>query len=71
MIPLRSLLLAEAITKRDFSNNYLMTKELTEVARNLRDKNVVIIRRADKTAPFVLIRADEYLGKRVKHSLTG
>ena len=51
---LQPLLLAEALTERGSHRSQLMTREMRDVARGLRDRQDIVIRRADKSAAFYL-----------------
>ncbi|XP_066987494.1 uncharacterized protein [Macrobrachium rosenbergii] len=57
---LQPLLLAEALTERVLFG--VCTREMRKAAKELKEKEG-IMRRADKTAAFVLIRAEEYFDK--------
>ena len=61
---LRPLLLAEALTSRHpHHHRSLLTKDLKDAAKKLRQAEGVTIRRADKTPALVLIDTEEYHGK--------
>ena len=60
---LQPLLLAEALRNRGNHCSQLMSREMKEVAKGLREKENIVIRRADKTSAFVLIKKEEYLRK--------
>ena len=60
---LQPLLLAEALRDEGNYRSNLMTSEMRNAAKALREKENIVIRRADKTAAFVLIRKEDYLTK--------
>ena len=58
---LHPLLLAEALTSRNPQHHRsLLTRELREAAKKLKDMNGITVRRADKTPALVLINTEEY-----------
>ncbi|XP_068229378.1 uncharacterized protein [Palaemon carinicauda] len=57
---LQLLLLAEALTDRGHHRSGIITKEIRDAAKALRMQEVITLRRADKTAAFVLINREEY-----------
>ena len=59
--PLKPLLLAEALTQRAPDQHHsLMTKELRDAAKHLKQQEGITVRRADKTPALVLIKTEEY-----------
>ncbi|XP_064116554.1 uncharacterized protein LOC135222395 [Macrobrachium nipponense] len=54
------LLLAEALTERGPHTSGIFTREMKEAAKELKVKEDITVRRADKTAAFVLIKTKEY-----------
>ena len=60
---LQPLLLAEALQDRGNYRSRILNPRLRKAAKDLRQNNDVVIRRADKTAAFVLISKEEYLSK--------
>ncbi|XP_043202156.1 uncharacterized protein LOC122370546 isoform X2 [Amphibalanus amphitrite] len=60
---LKGELIGEGNKLRGNSNSKLLTKELKEAAKQLRDNDKIIIRRADKSPIFVILDKEEYLRK--------
>ena len=62
---LRPLLLAEALTNRapNHHRSSIISKELQEATKKLKNTEGITIRRADKTPALVLIKTDEYQHK--------
>ena len=60
---LQPLLLAKALQDRGNYRSSILNPRLRKAAKNLRQNEDVVIRRADKTAAFVLISKEEYLTK--------
>ena len=60
---LRSQLLAEATKRRDFTKHEVLRPELKEAAKRLREDDSITVRRADKSASYVVIDKTEYLDK--------
>ena len=57
------VLLAEAAASRGDHRSKVMTRELRDAAKSLRERQGITVRRADKAAAFVLINTDEYHSK--------
>ena len=60
---LQPLLLAEALRDDASYRSSILTPRLRAAAKSLRQREGVVVHRTDKTAAFVLINEDEYLGK--------
>ena len=60
---LRTLLLAEGAKRRGSRPNKTLTNRLREAAKSLRDDENIVVRRADKTAIYVILNKDDYLDK--------
>ena len=60
---LQPLLLTEALQDRGNYRSRILNSRLRKAAKDLRQNEDVVIRRADKTAAFVLVSKDEYLTK--------
>ena len=60
---LKPLLLAEALTDRSTGYGCLMTKELRNASKRLKQAEGITIRKADKTASLVLLPTDDYYRK--------
>ncbi|XP_064096787.1 uncharacterized protein LOC135208483 [Macrobrachium nipponense] len=54
------LLLAEALKDRGSHTSGIFTREMKEAAMELKAKEDITVRQADKTAAFVLIKTKEY-----------
>jgi PHD/YefM family antitoxin component YafN of YafNO toxin-antitoxin module len=59
-LTLRAELLAEAVTARGSYKSKVLTSDLREAAKQLRENEKIIVRKADKASIFVLIPRDEY-----------
>ncbi|XP_066940977.1 uncharacterized protein [Macrobrachium rosenbergii] len=57
---LQPLLLAEALTDRGNYKSNIIDRRLREAAKQLREREDITVRRADKTAAFVLINTEDY-----------
>ena len=60
---IRPQLLAEATKRRNFSKSEVLTPELKEAAKSLREDDTITIRKADKSSSYVVIDKTEYLHK--------
>ena len=60
---LREKLLGESTKKRSNQNSKLLDKKLRKAAKELRDNENIVIRRADKSAIFVILDKDDYTSK--------
>ena len=60
---LKGELIGEGNKLRGKSTSTLLTKELKEAAKQLKENERIIIRRADKSPIFVILDKDEYLTK--------
>lgn len=60
---LKDQLVAESSKRRGSTRSKVLTKEMREAARQLREDERIIIRRADKSATYVVMDRDEYLRK--------
>lgn len=59
-LTLRAELLAEAVTTRGSFKSKVLTKDLREAAKQLRENEEIIVRKADKASMFVLMQRNEY-----------
>ena len=57
------VLLAEAAATRGDHRSKVVTRELRDAAKSLRERQGITVRRADKAAAFVLINTEEYHSK--------
>ena len=60
---LKGELIGEGNKLRGNSNSQLLTKELKEAAKQLKEDQRIIIRRADKSPIFVILDREEYVSK--------
>ncbi|XP_050691560.1 uncharacterized protein LOC126983104 [Eriocheir sinensis] len=60
---LQASIIAEASKQREHYQSRQLEKRQREAAKQLRSKEEIIIRRADKTAAFVIMAKEEYLSK--------
>ena len=60
---LPSLLCAEATKRREHTRSSLLTPDLRRAAKELKDLNSIIIRKADKSSIYVILDKDDYLLK--------
>ncbi|XP_066956243.1 uncharacterized protein [Macrobrachium rosenbergii] len=60
MDALQPLLLAEALTYQGDYKSNIIDRRLREAAKQLREKDDITVRRADKTAAFILIKTEDY-----------
>ena len=58
---LREKIIGESTKFRGSSKSKLMTKELRKSARQLRDNDDIVIRRADEASTFVILDKETYL----------
>ncbi|XP_076029861.1 uncharacterized protein LOC143018389 [Oratosquilla oratoria] len=60
---LRPQLLAETTRRRSYKKSSILSPELQQAARELRNNPDLIIRRADKSSIYVLLNKDDYFSK--------
>ena len=60
---LKDQLRGESTRRRSYSESKLMTPELKEAAKQLRENPDIVIKKADKSNIFVIINKEEYLQK--------
>ena len=60
---LRPQLLAEATKRRDFKKCEVLTPELKDAAKSLREDDTITVRKADKSSSYVVINKEEYIHK--------
>ena len=60
---LKTLLAAEGRKVKDSTRSALLSDDLRQAARELRDNDAIVIRRADKSSNFVILDKDDYITK--------
>ena len=60
---IKELLQAESFKRRHRNTSGIMTRELREAAKQLRENNNIVIRRADKATTYVILDREDYLMK--------
>ena len=60
---LRDRLVGKSAKLRGNGNSRLLTRELRDAAKQLREKDDIVIRRADKASTYVILDTDTYMKK--------